>query len=731
MRLPQAALLAITAILFSVSTFLPATGGDKAPPQDKKSSPLEQLEKQMKEQMAAAAPPAWKSRNDIYEDALPRGVTGRLGTARFRHSSSITCVAYSPDGKLLAVGGSDNKIRVFDATSGKEVRLIAGHQPSTFVLPEKPGLADFGAPTGKAGQITMIAFAPDNKTLASGGWDDAVRLWDVTTGKQLRSITAHPSLVSSVVFSGDGKTLATRGGLDGVVRLWDGATGKERATIDNLPRRSAALAFAPDSKTFAVGDAKSISIRDAESGKETMQLQQPAALCLAYSADSKLLAAGGRDSTIRIWDPSTGNEVRRCDPPKKEPPSQLAFSRDGKELAAAVRENNALIFDVATGKTLQVLNYYWPDCVAFAPDGKTAAFAGDPSAVRLFDPKTGKELGQEWDGHQSAVTDVALSSDGKTAASGGDQLRLWDVAHSKSLRTIPIPGRYVESLAMTPDGQRVATGGRDKMVRLWEVATGKEILQFKHEGTLRALAFSPDGKRLASGDLQLNIRVWDLVANKEIKKIKINATFTDRLALAFSPDGATLACGGALNADWPRGIPSTDPYGIVAVLDKGYPIQLLDATTLKETGRLDGLMSRVRSIAFTADGKTLAAASSDGRVVLWDMSSHKERLGFLAHPENIDSVFRSSPTIAFAADGQSLVSASSDQMLRLWDSATGKEVGRLQAPSRCFGVALSRDGKTVVTAQADASVLVWDGEFLKLSTPMVQRNFSIGHIDQR
>jgi WD40 repeat protein len=284
---------------------------------------------------------------------------------------------------------------------------------------------------------------------------------------------------------------------------------------------------------------------------------------------------------------------------------------------------------------------------------------------------------------------------------------------------------------LSPDRQPLATGGRDEIVRLWDANNGKELHQFKHEGTLRSLAFSPDGKMLASGDLQLNVHVWDLENRKELHKIKIQSTFTDRLPLAFSPDSKTLACGGALNADWPHGIPSTDPYGIVPVLDKGYPVLLWDAATGKELGRLDGPNSRIRSLAYSADGKTLAAASSDGRISLWDVAAGKERLCITAHPDNIDSPFRSSPAVAFAADGKTLVSCSTDKTIRLWDAVTGKELGRLQAPSRAYSVAFAKDSKTLVTGQADSSVLVWDAAFLALSRPMGKRNFSIGHIDLR
>src|SRR5262249_46302089 len=125
---------------------------------DKPKNELEELGKKIKEQIKANGPPEWRVRNDLHDDAMPTGAVARLGTVRFRHGSSITSLAASPDGKLLASGGADKKIRLFDANTGQLVRELAGHQGSTFRLPEKPTLTDFGSPTGNAGPVTAVAF---------------------------------------------------------------------------------------------------------------------------------------------------------------------------------------------------------------------------------------------------------------------------------------------------------------------------------------------------------------------------------------------------------------------------------------------------------------------------------------------------------------------------------------------------------------------------------------------
>src|SRR5262249_30984729 len=209
---------------------------------------------------------------------LPAGAVARLGTVRFR--CPATSVAYSPDGQLLAAGGSDNQLRLFDSSTGKEIRRLAGHQPRTFSPPRDPkNPFDLLVDSVGQGNVTTLAFSPDGKVLASGGWDDMVRLWDVESGKELRKMLAHQAMIARVVFSPDGKMLASRGGIDGTLRLWDPATGAELRKVEKLSRvnpwrfyREAALAFSPDSKTVAASDRQGIILLDAVSGKETGRL---------------------------------------------------------------------------------------------------------------------------------------------------------------------------------------------------------------------------------------------------------------------------------------------------------------------------------------------------------------------------------------------------------------------------------------------------------------------------
>jgi WD40 repeat protein len=698
-----------------------------------------------------------KVRTDAHGDALPDGALQRLGTVRFRHNS--TAVAYSPDGKLLASGGRDNVVRLFDAVSGKELRRLTGHRPRSYTPPAVPGAVNpvdtLVSATGEGG-VNSVAFSPDGKVLASGGWDDTVRLWDVQTGKELRKIDAHKAMVGRVVFSADGRVLASRGALDGTVRLWDPVTGTQLQKFVGLSNinpwrfnHDTALAISPDSKTVAATARNVLVFYDVATGAELKRLPSHVyGITVAYSPDGKLLATGGVDEgkdvySLRIWDVAAGKELRKCELPKNEPPTYLSWDpRNNGQVAAVVAEDNMHIFDASTGKEVVLLKHYWPSRVVYAPDGKSLASAGNGAAIRHWDAATGKELRLECEGHLTGVSAVAITADGKLVASGGERVRLWDPVTGKLVRTIDVKGG-VSCLAFSPDGKRLAGGGSGRVVYLWDTESDKEVGQFKpHTNRVCGLAFSRDGKLLATGDAQSTVRLFDAESGKLMQTID-NKALTESLSLAFAPDGKTVLCSGAWNDTsflpkkgqtikiQGKEIKLDDDFvlniqGVTMTRKEGYYALQWDVTTGKEVRRFGGLRDTLRSLAVSPDGKLVAAASKDGKVCIWDAESGKERLYIVAHPGHSDAAFSSSPHLAFAPDGKTLASASTDRTIRLWDVTTAKEVGQFRAPDSAFtALVFSKDGKTLISGSADSGVLVWDVSAAG-NAPLAEKSKTIG-----
>jgi RNA polymerase sigma factor (sigma-70 family) len=282
-------------------------------------------------------------------------------------------------------------------------------------------------------------------------------------------------------------------------------------------------------------------------------------MSLAFSPDGRLLVTGNQDGTLSLWDVASGKEVRRFRQGGQV--FSVAFSPDGKVLATGGGERGKAgevrLWDAASGRELTALREHEDliVSVAFAPDGRSLAAGSRDGLVTLWDVGVLRRRAR-WPGLGPAVYDVAFSPDGKRLASAGGEeflrdgqrdgtLRLWDATSGKQVAAIQGHAGTVTSVAFSPDGKTLASGGFDRTVRVWDVATGRALFLFKgHTGLVRCVAISPDGKYLASGGFDGTVKVWDLATGRELARLKGPAGGV--MSVAFSPDGRVLAAGGGI-----------------------------------------------------------------------------------------------------------------------------------------------------------------------------------------
>jgi eukaryotic-like serine/threonine-protein kinase len=283
-------------------------------------------------------------------------------------------------------------------------------------------------------------------------------------------------------------------------------------------------------------------------------------------------------------------------------------------------------------------------------------------------------------GHLTAVNSVAFSPDGQRIVTGShDQTaKVWEATSGRGLFTLKGHRAPIWSVAFSPDGQRIVTGSQDVTARIWEVAGGKELLMLKgHNGQIRSVAFSPDGQRIVTGSSDHTAKVWEAASGRELLTLKGHSAPIQ--SVAFSPDGQRIVTG------------SSDRTA-----------KVWEAASGRELLTLKGHDSRIRSVRFSPDGQRIVTGSGDHTAKVWEAASGRELLTLKGHGSEILSV-------VFSPDGQRIVTGSWDQTAKVWEAASGRELLTLKGHSdRIWSVAFSPDGQRIVTGSSDHTAKVWE-----------------------
>lgn len=609
--------------------------------------------------------------------------TGKNKNTLIGHSYVIDSIAYSPNGSMIATGGTDKTVRLWDVSTGKNINTLTEHIGPVYSVKFSPdgktiatGSEDntirlWDTHTGKLrntfdGYRKPIVFSMDgNMFFAVSNSTYEVQIWDTATGQPIKTIpkknTVYPfvyllknntftlddkgelilqnvhtekplksfiddtQLIVSIIYSPDGKTIATAD-LNGTMQWWDAHTGENIKTFTRyIGRGHPSIQYSPNGKLIATGGAIMPNLWDAATGKFLRTIYGHESYGIfTFSPDGDILATASADSTARLWNVYTGENIKTLTGHNGRV-YPLIYSPDGNTFVTADDGGTLRIWNADTGNQLKTLtgDTYKARWFLYSPDGKKLATRFNDT-VRLLNAYTG-ETEKSLIGHTGRVHAAAYSPNGKTITtySTDNTVRLWDTNTEKNIKTLNILGKIMV-VVYSPEGEPLAITTHEETVTLWNVATEQLLKRYegqkngilgsltrskkrKNERTrwgppnhIHTVKYSPNGSTLATVRNNGIVQLWDV--DKERRIGKLIKPFKDEplnVWIEYSPDGRILV---------------TAQFGNMT----GTP-RLWDTATGKLLKTLKGYTYCGNSLKFSPDSKTIATGHRDGTVLLWDI----------------------------------------------------------------------------------------------------------------
>ena len=643
---------------------------------------------------------------DNTKAGLPEGAIARLG------KGGINLMRFSPDGTRLVVG-TDVAVWIYDVPDGKETALF----------------------TGESGQVNALAFSKDGTILASGGFNNpTIQLWDLETGSKLSTLRTakEPDTVTALAFSEDNTTLMSLNAF-GYIIHWDVGTGKRLANKGRTVDPYEAVSTSQDGSTFAVGHKNGrIRLLDAATGRRRTSFrghanfwkslkavlgwddeppQEEQLRALAFSPDGKMIASGGEDKTVQLWNTEKRSKYATFRE-HKDWITAIAFSADGETVASGDVGKVIKLWDVsARRKRVTFIKHTSSiNALTFAPEatplyGGCLVSGSADGTIRFWNPDNGQELVNFTAGHTEWVKAVAFAENGTTLASAAfnGTVEVWDLKTAQELITFTeAESDLTRAVAFSHDATRFASRGGSGTIafdplsfgysargpgpgkiQLWEITTGEEISgpwQNTQSGA-NALAFSSDNKTLVVSAGRQGIRAWDI--DTGLEPFRINAAKPFERKFVFSPNGTLLAANGT--------------HVRTRVWD------IATQTEIKPPS-----IQGASAAAFSPDGIILALGHHRDGIIFWHVTPTgiKERSRISKGRHGFSDV------LTFSPDGKIILDLKMEvwqPLIQLWEVDTVRNLGTLSGHTEPIEtLVFSHDGKTLASGSEDGTVLLWD-----------------------